>query len=109
MQVSLTIVSDIQHFNFFPEIVIGGFMRIDLYGRQSTQPEDDLYYTVLQTVKAVGLPIGSISDELLSSSMIIFALSHKSFLESLKQEEDETVCSTFQSPYFPNFIASLIT
>jgi hypothetical protein len=31
----------------------------DLYGRVQTQPDDDLYYTVLQRVVAFGLPIGN--------------------------------------------------
>lgn len=40
------------------QLVVGGFLRVDLLGRQQTQPEDDRWYTVLRHVKCLGTPVG---------------------------------------------------
>ncbi|KAJ3225901.1 hypothetical protein HK099_005957 [Clydaea vesicula] len=51
-------INKVQTFNIKPVFVIGGYLQINLFGRNTRQPADQLYYTVLQSVKALGLPIG---------------------------------------------------
>lgn len=72
-----------QTFELAPELVAGGFLRIDLYGRVQTQPDDDLYYTVLQRVVALGLPIAGLDKPVLSEALVRFAVSRSCFHKSL--------------------------
>ncbi|KAJ3270245.1 hypothetical protein HK104_004963, partial [Borealophlyctis nickersoniae] len=52
--------SNVTHtFNIKPTLVVGGFLRLDLRGRYQRQPGDNLFYTVLESVKCFGLPIGA--------------------------------------------------
>lgn len=46
-----------QTIDLAPLMIVGGFLKMDLYGRNTTQPGDNLYYTVLDRVKCLGLPI----------------------------------------------------
>ncbi|KAJ3092258.1 hypothetical protein HK102_009228 [Quaeritorhiza haematococci] len=63
-----------QVFNIKPVLVGGGYVRLDLYGRYQTQPGDNLWYTVLQSVKVNGIALGAAYEKPeLSSSLIRFA------------------------------------
>ncbi|KAL6049584.1 Mitochondrial ribosomal protein L4 [Balamuthia mandrillaris] len=76
--------SEPQHFLLEPELVFGAYVRIDLYGRVQTQPDDDLFYTVLQEVKASGIPFGLLHEkQILCKSLIRFAIAQESFLSNL--------------------------
>ncbi|KND00220.1 uncharacterized protein SPPG_04555 [Spizellomyces punctatus DAOM BR117] len=52
-----------QSFNIKPTLVVGGYVRLHLHGRYQTQPGDNLYYTVLQSVRCFGIPIGLVADK----------------------------------------------
>ncbi|KAJ1535635.1 hypothetical protein HK096_002199, partial [Nowakowskiella sp. JEL0078] len=41
------------------KLAFGRYLRLDLYGRYQTQPIDQKYYTVIQSVKCHGLPVGA--------------------------------------------------
>ncbi len=56
--VSLTIAP--AQFDLAPELVIGGFIRVDLHGRHQQQPGDDLFYQAIESVSALGKPIGAL-------------------------------------------------
>ena len=65
--------------------MIGGYIRIDFIGRYQTQPQDELYYTVMENISAKGLPIGLVTSPLLSNSLLNFALTQESFIDDLKK------------------------
>ncbi|TPX34808.1 hypothetical protein SmJEL517_g02649 [Synchytrium microbalum] len=56
-------VNEWQYFPVGPFVVSGGYIRLEMRGRYETQPSDDLYYTVLQQVEAVGYPIGALQGQ----------------------------------------------
>jgi len=41
-----------------PLLIAGGYIRLDLHGRHGVQPSDKKYYTVIERVKAFGIPLG---------------------------------------------------
>ncbi|TPX31756.1 hypothetical protein SeLEV6574_g08511 [Synchytrium endobioticum] len=51
-----------QIFPLAPLVVAGGYLRLEMRGRYERQPNDDLYYTVLQHVDAFGYPLGALAD-----------------------------------------------
>jgi len=67
-------VEEPQYFSLDPQLVIGGYVRVDLIGRTQTQPGDNLYYTVLKNFAVDGVPIGLLGNKknLLALSMIDF-------------------------------------
>ncbi|KAI8920322.1 hypothetical protein DFJ77DRAFT_452188 [Powellomyces hirtus] len=60
-----------QWFPLSPHLVVGGYLHLKMVGRYQTQPGDNLWYTVLQTVHCVGKPCG------------LIALSHLNLTQSL--------------------------
>eukprot|EP01117_Protostelium_nocturnum_P009127 TRINITY_DN3269_c0_g1_i1.p1 TRINITY_DN3269_c0_g1~~TRINITY_DN3269_c0_g1_i1.p1 ORF type:complete len:667 (-),score=142.87 TRINITY_DN3269_c0_g1_i1:62-1891(-) len=100
-----------------PYVTVGGFIRIDLFGRYQTQMQDDLYYTVLELVSAQGILIGELdSQSEVPLSMVRFAVKQDedSFIKCVKDktqsddaQTDEELFETFVdfqrqqlSPYF---------
>lgn len=68
-----------------PEVVVGGYVRLDLMGRYQTQPQDDLYYTVLQEVRIKGSPVGALKKyPYVARGMLRFALSQDVFFSSFE-------------------------
>ncbi|KAF2068828.1 hypothetical protein CYY_009850 [Polysphondylium violaceum] len=65
-------IEEPQYFYIEPQLVIGGYVRVDLIGRTQTQPGDGLYYTVLKNFAVDGIPIGLLGTKknLLALSMI---------------------------------------
>eukprot|EP00124_Ichthyophonus_hoferi_P002188 Ihof_evm11s139 gene=Ihof_evmTU11s139 len=53
-----------------PALVVGGYVRIDLYGKYQTQPQDSLYYTVLDMVRCFGIPLGALGCATLARSIL---------------------------------------
>ncbi|KAJ3050988.1 hypothetical protein HK097_008029 [Rhizophlyctis rosea] len=51
-----------QSFDIKPTLVVGQYLRLDLHGRNQRQPNDNLFYTVLQSVKCYGLPLAAFPD-----------------------------------------------
>jgi hypothetical protein len=47
---------DAQTFSFAPLLVIGGFLKLSLYGKIGIQPNDEKYYTVFNSIKCFGIP-----------------------------------------------------
>jgi hypothetical protein len=80
-----------QRFYIAPEIVHGGFVKLDLLGKCTTQPGDDLYYSVLERVSIMGIPLGAIctlpQSNLIASSALRFALSQPSFKETINSNK----------------------
>ncbi|KAJ3020908.1 hypothetical protein HKX48_009511 [Thoreauomyces humboldtii] len=53
-------VEEEQVFVLTPSIAVGGFLHLRMAGRSQRQPGDQLWYTVLQSVSCMGLPLGLI-------------------------------------------------
>lgn len=59
-------VFDVEHshhrqvFNLGPQAVIGGFLKVELIGKVTRQPGDELLYTVLRHIKGMGYPVGAV-------------------------------------------------
>ena len=51
--------SDSQFLDVTPQLVFGGYVLLELLGRQQTQPGDEQFYTVLERVKVHGVPLGA--------------------------------------------------
>jgi hypothetical protein len=65
----------------------GGFIRLDLLGRQQTQPGDDLWYTVLRYVRVGGVPSGALMDKVyLTNSLLRFAFDNEYFVKNLDND-----------------------
>ncbi|EFA85519.1 hypothetical protein PPL_01476 [Heterostelium album PN500] len=66
-----------QTFYFDPRLVVGGYIRIDLYGHHQTQTSDGMYYTVIRYVCVDGRSVGCIENKQeLCLSMLKFATKH---------------------------------
>ncbi|KAJ3407117.1 hypothetical protein HDV05_005613, partial [Chytridiales sp. JEL 0842] len=72
-----------------PHLVIGKFVRINFFGRQQTQPTDNLYYTVMQSVKVRGLTFDDVKE---FPTMLRACLKLRCLLgEAFGQETSDTV------------------
>jgi len=91
-------------FSISPYMAIGGYIRLDLYGRYQTQPSDELYYTVLESVSASGIPIGAVPNKLslLANSMMNFSLSKPCFLSNLEQNSGDRLLQLLISEFKKN-------
>ncbi len=64
-----------QTYRIAPALVSGGYLGIELIGRRTKQPQDDLYYTVLRYIRVLGLPFGALkSRPVLSHACAAFAM-----------------------------------
>ena len=90
---------EIQSIRIIPEIIIGTYIRIDLFGRNTTQPADDLYYTCLEYINLCGSPIGSLNSDIIGESLCNYALKNTSFVKEIGIDLANTN-STFLFKYF---------
>jgi len=75
-----------------------------LYGRYQTQPNDDLYYTVLERMNVVGILVGALRNEFIKNSALNFASTRPSFQKTLSA--DPVVGPVFRTNS-SEFVASL--
>jgi len=79
-----------QEFDIGNELVFGSYIRLDLFGRNSTQHADDLYYTVLERVKVYGTPIGAMKKKaVLTSSILRNSIGKETFIHNLLAIKDQ--------------------
>eukprot|EP01116_Phalansterium_solitarium_P001109 TRINITY_DN10891_c0_g1_i2.p1 TRINITY_DN10891_c0_g1~~TRINITY_DN10891_c0_g1_i2.p1 ORF type:complete len:589 (-),score=265.30 TRINITY_DN10891_c0_g1_i2:226-1992(-) len=64
-----------------PELVVGGFVRIDLLGRTQTQPADELFYTCVECTLGRGVPAGALGNSVLRDAVVAFAVERAEFAQ----------------------------
>ncbi|KAI9205475.1 uncharacterized protein BJ171DRAFT_500581 [Polychytrium aggregatum] len=65
----------VQVINIAPTLVVGEFVRLNLFGRFQKQSDDNLFYSTLQNVKCYGIPLGMCSSlRWISRSLLRLAL-----------------------------------
>eukprot|EP00026_Physarum_polycephalum_P004882 Phypoly_transcript_04906.p1 GENE.Phypoly_transcript_04906~~Phypoly_transcript_04906.p1 ORF type:complete len:624 (+),score=102.78 Phypoly_transcript_04906:62-1873(+) len=86
----------------------GGFVRLDLIGRQQTQPGDDLWYTVLRYVRVGGVPSGALMDKVyLTNALLRFAFENPSFAKNIDNDGSVDVFEQTKSKLKQGISASL--
>lgn len=74
-----------QTFHIFPLIVVGGFIRLDFFGKYQTQSVDNLWYVALEKVQAFGAPLGVIENDFIARSTINYAFTCSIFQQEIKK------------------------
>eukprot|EP01119_Soliformovum_irregulare_P018533 TRINITY_DN5705_c0_g1_i1.p1 TRINITY_DN5705_c0_g1~~TRINITY_DN5705_c0_g1_i1.p1 ORF type:complete len:620 (+),score=164.13 TRINITY_DN5705_c0_g1_i1:51-1862(+) len=103
-------VDKMQRISIAPELVVGTHVKVTLVGRCQTQPQDDLYYTVLTRVEVHGRPWGAIEPDIISGSMLYFAMSQKEFLFQVEDPELRKVAENekeFDQEFLKKFSKSM--
>ena len=83
--------SDCQRIAIKPTLAIGSYLFIRLIGRNTLQPSDLLYYTVLRLVTVWGFPIAMVSNSILRSSLFSYCSNFYDYFYDIFERFSETI------------------
>ena len=83
-----------QRFDLAPQLCVGEYVRLNLIGKRETQPADDLYYTVIDTVHITGVLFGALPPGgPLAGALLGFGMSHAGLAGKGKSSSTTTAAS----------------